>query len=145
MSTMAMSDAMIMPATNMTTEVQFAKCDCCGLTEECTPTYINNIRERYNGNWICGLCGEAIKDEMARSKVLISIKEAMTRHMDFCSESRSPEPPRNPTVHLIAAMRQILRRSLDSPIKSLPNSPIRNTNNNVRLSRSYTDLQQLME
>lgn len=27
-------------------EVDFAKCDCCGLTEECTLSYIQTIRER---------------------------------------------------------------------------------------------------
>lgn len=27
-------------------EVDFAKCDCCGLTEECTLSYIETIRER---------------------------------------------------------------------------------------------------
>lgn len=27
-------------------EVDFVKCDCCGLTEECTPSYIETIRER---------------------------------------------------------------------------------------------------
>ncbi|KAH6821148.1 hypothetical protein C2S53_019663 [Perilla frutescens var. hirtella] len=26
-------------------EVDFVKCDCCGLTEECTPSYINTVRE----------------------------------------------------------------------------------------------------
>ena len=47
-----------------TIEVDFVKCDCCGLTEECTLTYIEKICERYQGKWICGLCAEAVKDEM---------------------------------------------------------------------------------
>ncbi|KVI05865.1 Protein of unknown function DUF1677, plant [Cynara cardunculus var. scolymus] len=142
-----MSDAMMMPATesppvtanlsSQTTEVEFAVCDCCGLTEECTPAYMERIRERYQGKWICGLCGEAVKDEIVRSERLISTEEAMNRHMTFCRASRSSGPPPNPAVHLIAAMRQILRRSLDSPrsLRSMPSSPTKNIDSSS-LSRS---------
>ncbi|KVH97893.1 uncharacterized protein LOC112511709 [Cynara cardunculus var. scolymus] len=146
MSAMVMSDAMVTPATESqtivtapTTEVEFAKCECCGLTEECTPAYIERIRERYYGKWICGLCGEAVKDEIVRSERLITTEEAMARHMNFCRKpSSSSDPPPNPAVHLIAAMRQILRRSLDSPTRSLmsmPNSPLQSSDG-VRLRRS---------
>ncbi|XP_071712007.1 uncharacterized protein [Rutidosis leptorrhynchoides] len=135
MSTTVMSDPIMMSATESqsvaanqsvpVTEVEFVKCDCCGLTEECTPAYTERIRERYNGKWICGLCGEAVKDEIVRSDRLISTEEAMTRHMAFCEAYRSSGPPSNPAVHLIAAMRQILRRSVDSPrsLRSMPSSP----------------------
>lgn len=105
------------------TEVEFAICDCCGLTEECTPAYIERIRERYFGKWICGLCAEAIKDEIARTERLVSAEEAMTRHMNFCKKSKSPGPPTDPIIHLISAMRQILRKSLES--RSTPSSPTR--------------------
>lgn len=106
-------------------EVESAKCDCCGLTEDCTPAYIERIRERYHGKWICGLCAEAIKDEVIRTERLISTEEAMSLHMNFCKKFLSSEPPPDPTVHLIAAMRQVLRRSLDSPrrLTSTPSSP----------------------
>ncbi|KAI3786197.1 hypothetical protein L1987_45331 [Smallanthus sonchifolius] len=136
MSTTVMSDAVMMPATesqsvtvNLSSpamEVEFAECDCCGLTEECTPAYMERIRERYQGKWICGLCGEAVKDEIVRSERLISTEEAMMRHMTFRRDSRSPP---NPAVHLITAMRQILRRSLDSPryLRSMPCSPTKNS------------------
>ncbi|KAM7476100.1 hypothetical protein LguiB_023343 [Lonicera macranthoides] len=106
-------------------EVEFAKCGCCGLTEECTPAYIERIRERYQGKWICGLCGEAVKDEMVRCKRLVSTEEALTRHINFCNTFRSPVPPSDPTVHLISAMKHILRRSLDAP-RSMPGSPMKN-------------------
>ncbi|KAI4381827.1 hypothetical protein MLD38_007864 [Melastoma candidum] len=105
------------------TEVEFAMCDCCGLKEECTPAYIERIRERYHGKWICGLCAEAIKDEIVRAERLVSTEEAMVRHMNFCKKFKSPEPPPDPTVHLISAMRQLLRRSLGS--RSTPGSPMR--------------------
>ncbi|KAG4379561.1 hypothetical protein AAZX31_16G008100 [Glycine max] len=106
-------------------EVEFAVCDCCGLTEECTPAYIERIRERYFGKWVCGLCAEAVKDEIVRSERLVSTEEAMAKHMNFCKKFKaSSGPPPNPTVHLISAMRQILRRTLDSPrVRSTPNSP----------------------
>ncbi|KAH7547068.1 uncharacterized protein LOC107435416 [Ziziphus jujuba] len=106
-------------------EIQFAECECCGLTEECTPAYIERVRERYMDHWICGLCAEAINDEIIRSERLISTEEAMTKHMNFCKTFKTSSPPPNPTVHLISAMRQILRRSLDSPraLRSTPSSP----------------------
>ncbi|GAB2293254.1 hypothetical protein Dimus_027460 [Dionaea muscipula] len=122
-----------------TTEIEFAKCDCCGLTEECTPAYIETIRERYMGKWICGLCAEAVKDEVVRSERLICTEEALTRHMNICKKFRSP-PLIDPTVHLITAMRQILRRSLDCPRgpRSTPSSPTRSVPGTTRplLARS---------
>ncbi|KAE9605828.1 hypothetical protein Lalb_Chr10g0101431 [Lupinus albus] len=107
-------------------EVEFAICDCCGLTEECTPAYIERIRERYNGKWVCGLCAEAVKDEIVRSERFIGTEEALTRHMNFFQKFKTSRPPTNPTVHLISAMRQILRKSLDnnSPrVRSTPATP----------------------
>ncbi|KAF8388716.1 hypothetical protein HHK36_025396 [Tetracentron sinense] len=118
------SDATIISAP---TEVEFAKCESCGLTEECTPAYIARVRERHQGRWICGLCAEAVKDEIFRSERLISTEEALNRHMNFFKKFRSSSPPPNPTEHLISVTRQLLRRSLDSPraMRSIPNSPLR--------------------
>nr|GEX60531.1 cation exchanger 9 [Tanacetum cinerariifolium] len=96
-------------------ELSLAKCECCGLTRECNFEYIYKIRERYHGKWICGLCGEAIKDEISRGEKLISTKEAMARLINFCKESKPSNKMTEPTIHLIAAMRQIMLRSLDSP------------------------------
>ncbi|KAE8657505.1 putative Glycosyltransferase QUASIMODO1 [Hibiscus syriacus] len=108
-------------------EVESVKCDCCGLTEECTPTYVERVRERYQGKWICGLCTEAVKDEITRTHRLISTEEAMARHMNFCRDFVSSGPPSDPTIHLISAMRSILRRCLDCPrgLRSTPSSPTR--------------------
>ncbi|KAL3511606.1 hypothetical protein ACH5RR_024323 [Cinchona calisaya] len=119
-------------------DVDFAKCDCCGLTEECTLAYIKRIRERFQGKWICGLCSEAVKDEIVRCERLITTEEAMTRHFNFCNNFRSSGPPPDPTAHLIAAMRQILRkRTLDSP-KSLRSVPCSPTENGRRLNAALT-------
>lgn len=98
-------------------EVEFAKCDCCGFSEECTPAYISRVRERYGGRWICGLCAEAVKDETCRAKTDISTDEALKQHTKFCQQFRSSTPPRNPTEELISAIKQLLRRGLDSPRK----------------------------
>ncbi len=94
-------------------EVEFVKCHCCGLMEECTLEYISRVRERYQGRWICGLCAEAVKDESFRLQRYVSIDEALKRHEKFCEQSSSP--PTNPTEDLIVAMKQLLRRTLDSP------------------------------
>ncbi|KAL2555032.1 hypothetical protein Fot_08651 [Forsythia ovata] len=111
-------------------EVDFVECDCCGLTEECTMSYIETVRERYKGKWICGLCAEAVNDEVLRceKQKLISPDEAMARHFSFCNKFRSAGPPPDPTPHLITAMRQVLRKSLESPkfIRSMPSSPTKN-------------------
>lgn len=103
---------------NMKNEVQFAKCECCGLTEECTEAYIARVRERNQGRWICGLCAEAVKDEMVRSSSSerrIGRDEALNRHMTFCKKFRAKSLPPNPTDELISAVKQLLLRSLDSP------------------------------
>lgn len=92
------------------------KCYCCGLTEECTPRYINGVRERYEGRWICGLCAEAVKEEGLKLKDDdVSTDEALKRHMKFRSSTSSP--PNKPTLDLILAMKHLLFRSLDSPRK----------------------------
>nr|AFK35704.1 unknown [Lotus japonicus] len=144
MSTTVISDPMVIsavpeaqPATTSIlvaqSDVEFAVCDCCGLTEECTPAYIERIRERYHGKWVCGLCAEAIKDEIVRFERLVSTEEAMMKHMNFCKKFNSSGPPPNPAVHLISAMRQILRRSLDSPrVRSTPSSPTKKTSRAIR-------------
>nr|XP_017251850.1 PREDICTED: uncharacterized protein LOC108222441 [Daucus carota subsp. sativus] len=82
-------------------------CDCCGLTEECTQTYITMIRQRYQGRWICGLCQEAVGYEMR----FFNTEEAFIHHMSFCNQFKSSVQPPNPAVDLISAMRHILRRS----------------------------------
>lgn len=95
-------------------EVEYVKCDCCGLTEECTLPYIQMIRQRYQGKWICGLCAEAVKYEM-RIMNTEEEYEALCQHMSLCNKFRLSSPPTNPAVHLISALRNILRRTFDSP------------------------------
>lgn len=104
-------------------EAEFVKCDSCGFTEECTLAYILRIRDRYNGRWICGLCVEAVKDEVLRSDMLITTEEALNRHTNFCKRFQSSSTDTD-HVHPIFTMGRILRRSLDSS-SSAPSSPVR--------------------
>ncbi|TQD85395.1 hypothetical protein C1H46_029025 [Malus baccata] len=92
-------------------EVECVKCASCGFTEDCTPAYISRVRDRYQGRWICGLCVEAVKDEVLRSDRLISTEEALNRHINFCKKFRSQKE----TEHPIFAMGRVFRRSLDTP------------------------------
>ncbi|KAL2346619.1 hypothetical protein Fmac_000619 [Flemingia macrophylla] len=116
-----------MAGTEKSVTVTEVKCYCCGLTEECTPTYIDGVKKRYEGRWICGLCAEAVKEEeglkLKDDDVIVSTDEALKRHMKFRSSTSSP--PNKPTLDLILAMKHLLFRSLDSPKKdSLTFSPL---------------------
>ncbi|RWV82359.1 hypothetical protein GW17_00056147 [Ensete ventricosum] len=110
-------------------EVVSAVCECCGLTEECTPAYVEAVRGRFSGWWVCGLCGEAVEDEIDRVGRPMSTEEALVRHTSFSESFRAAGPPLNTFEPMIAAMRQLLRRSLDSPraARSTPSSPRRGT------------------
>lgn len=91
--------------------VESVTCDTCGFAEECTPAYINRVKERHKGLWLCGLCAEAVKDEVVRSPTRISVEEALRRHTTFCHRFRSwsPDEEEDP----ISVIGRILRRSLD--------------------------------
>lgn len=99
------------------TAVSSVKCCCCGLMEECTHAYIARVKERYGGRWICGLCAEAVKDEREREKIVITMDEALKRHMKFCQQFKSSSPPHKTNEDFILAVKQILFRTLDSPRK----------------------------
>ncbi|KAK2966264.1 hypothetical protein RJ640_003321 [Escallonia rubra] len=95
----------------MIDNVEVAKCACCGLMEECTAGYVRRVREEYKGRWICGMCGEPVKEEVAA----IGIGEVLDRHRSFRDGFRSSGPPPNAAEDLIRALKQILLRGLDSP------------------------------
>ncbi|ONI32937.1 hypothetical protein PRUPE_1G394900 [Prunus persica] len=101
-------------AAQLVLEEELVKCYCCGLTEECTLEYIATVKERHQGRWICGLCAEAIKDENSRSHRGLSDEEAMKRHASFRDEFRLSSPPTKSAEELISAMKQLLRRTLNS-------------------------------
>lgn len=67
-------------------DIVVVKCECCKLTEECTIAY---IAERYQGCWICGLCAEAVKDEIDKSGWRINKDEALEHQASFRVKFRS--------------------------------------------------------
>ncbi|KAI9115122.1 hypothetical protein K1719_014135 [Acacia pycnantha] len=105
-------------------EIESVKCECCGLKEDCTQDYISQIKSKFEGKWLCGLCSEAVRDEASRGKKPISaMEEAVKAHMSFCRKFKS-----NPAVRVADGMRQILRRrssdlSLSSSSSSSPAPP----------------------
>ncbi|KAG7600542.1 hypothetical protein ISN44_As06g046360 [Arabidopsis suecica] len=95
-----------------TSEIEFARCECCRMQEEYTAAYIESVRCLYAGKFICGLCSEAVKYEIFRwgkKKRGISVDEALAIHMKFCGEFiASPSP----TVDFISVVGEIFRRRL---------------------------------
>ncbi|KAF0908161.1 hypothetical protein E2562_022961 [Oryza meyeriana var. granulata] len=102
---------------------------------ECTAPYIAGVRARYEGRWICGLCGDAVGEELGRASPPISPAEALDRHTCVCGAGRrstAPPSPAESADDLIAALRLLLRRRLlGSPpppsrrVWSTPSSPRR--------------------
>ncbi|KAF8679307.1 hypothetical protein HU200_046090 [Digitaria exilis] len=113
-------------------EEEEVACECCGFTEECTAPYIAGVRARYGGRWICGLCGDAVGEELGRASPPISPAEALDRHACVCRRGSAPPSPAGSPDDLIAALRLLLRRRLGSPpppaprrVRSTPSSPRR--------------------
>ncbi|KAI4364380.1 hypothetical protein MLD38_020478 [Melastoma candidum] len=84
-------------------EIEMVKCECCGLKEECTPDYISSVKSKFDGKWLCGLCSEAVRDEVLRRP---GVEDAVRAHMSFCGKMKS----NNPAVRVADGMRQMLRR-----------------------------------
>ncbi|XP_021897160.1 uncharacterized protein LOC110814113 [Carica papaya] len=88
-------------------EIESAQCECCGLEEDCTRDYISEVKAKFGGKWLCGLCSEAVIDEVGRrsKKLPSAMEEAVKAHFSFCGKFRS-----NPAVQVADGMRQMLRR-----------------------------------
>ncbi|KAJ7569253.1 hypothetical protein O6H91_01G068800 [Diphasiastrum complanatum] len=97
-----------------------SKCECCGLQEECTAVYIQWVRELHCGQFVCGLCAEAVNEELTRKRRerTMTMEEALRSHMTMCTQFNSPErtDPTTQLVTAVVAMRKILlRRMIGSP------------------------------
>lgn len=107
-------DLELEPRTNETltlppiSEVEDAKCECCGMSEECTPEYIIDVRKKFFGKWICGLCSEAVKEETEKNGG--KLKEAVETHMNACVRFNKFGRTK-PVLYTAEAMREMLRRS----------------------------------
>lgn len=93
-------------------EVKQAECECCGLKEDCTLDFISKVKGSYSGNWVCGLCSEAVRERLAQSPK-IAMQEAVNSHRDFCKDFNSTTRL-NPQLSLTCAMRDIAKRSCEN-------------------------------
>ncbi|CAE5968188.1 unnamed protein product [Arabidopsis arenosa] len=86
-------------------EIESVRCECCGLMEDCTQDYISEVKSNFDNKWLCGLCSEAVRDEVSRRK-MTTVDEALKAHVSFCGKFKKD----NPAVHVADGMRQMLRR-----------------------------------
>lgn len=89
-------------------EVVDAKCECCGMVEECTPEYMEKVHSRFLGKWICGLCSEAVKEEMEKNGG--NKEEAMSSHMNTCVRFNKLDRA-YPVLCQAEAMRNMLKKT----------------------------------
>ncbi|XP_057457718.1 uncharacterized protein LOC130748503 [Lotus japonicus] len=87
---------------------EIAKCECCGMSEECTPEYIEKVRSKFLGKWVCGLCSEAVKEELVKNGG--KKEEALSAHMSACV--RFNKYGRSfPVLFQAEAMKEMLKKS----------------------------------
>ncbi|KAF8393425.1 hypothetical protein HHK36_021669 [Tetracentron sinense] len=91
-------------------EEEQAKCECCGLIEDCTHDYIEHVKDSHSGKWVCGLCSEAVKERLQRAP-RTAMEEAVSFQKDICQKFYSTTRL-NPKLSLTGAMRDIAKRSL---------------------------------
>ncbi|KAG2699630.1 hypothetical protein I3843_07G199400 [Carya illinoinensis] len=93
-------------------EVEQAECKCCGLKEDCTPAYIVEVQEYYSGNWVCGLCSEAVKERLIRAPKT-STGDAVASHREFFQKFNNTARL-NPNLSLACKLRDIAKRSCEN-------------------------------
>lgn len=89
-------------------EVEDAKCECCGMSEECTPQYVKKVRDKFCGQMICGLCSEAVNEEMEKNGG--KREEALQTHVSACARFNRLGRA-YPVLCQAEAMREILRKN----------------------------------
>ncbi|KAL0903879.1 hypothetical protein M5K25_025937 [Dendrobium thyrsiflorum] len=84
------------------------------MKEECTPAYIAGVQELFCGSWVCGLCAEAVKENMKRlppSQPSAGVlRRALDSHMEFCKKFNGTTRL-NPKLSFAGTMREIARKS----------------------------------
>ncbi|XP_066308229.1 uncharacterized protein [Miscanthus floridulus] len=90
---------------------ELARCECCGMQEECTPQYVRHVRDRYCGRWVCGLCAAAVNAEAERAAGgrTRTVEDALAAHMAVCGRFNRVGRA-NPVLMQTEAMREILRK-----------------------------------
>ncbi|CAJ2663845.1 unnamed protein product [Trifolium pratense] len=98
-------------------EVEDAKCECCGMSEECTPEYIERIRNKFEGKFVCGLCSEAVKEELVKNGGE-KLDEALSTHMNACARFNKYGRA-FPVLFQAQAMKEMLKKSNLDRAKSI--------------------------
>ncbi|KAK9983044.1 hypothetical protein SO802_032569 [Lithocarpus litseifolius] len=97
-------------------EVEEAKCECCEMSEECTREYINGVREKFSGKLICGLCAEAVSEEMEKNGG--KREEALNEHISACVRFNRIGRT-HPVLYQAEAFKEILKKSSRTRAKSV--------------------------
>lgn len=101
-------------------EVESAKCECCGMSDEYTSEYIDRVRKIYLGKWICGLCADAVKEEAQKNGG--QNEEALTTHMSACSKFNKFGRA-YAVLNQAEAMRQMLKKNTNGIMRAKSISP----------------------
>ncbi|KAK4349911.1 hypothetical protein RND71_029224 [Anisodus tanguticus] len=101
-------------------EVENAKCECCGMSDEYTSEYIGQIRKKYSGKWICGLCVDAVKEEAQKNGG--KNEEALSTHMSACSKFNKFGRA-NPVFYQAEAMKEMLKKNTRGIMRAKSISP----------------------
>lgn len=98
-------------------EVENAKCECCGMCEECTREYIRRVRDMFSGRLICGLCAEAVSVEMEKNggKREKALKEHMSDCVRFNRLGRS-----YPALYQAEDVKEILKKTQKKAMSNTP-------------------------
>ncbi|OIW16955.1 hypothetical protein TanjilG_00145 [Lupinus angustifolius] len=91
-------------------EVEDAKCECCGMCEECTQEYINLMRDKFFGKFVCGLCSEAVKEELEKNGG--KKEDALSAHISACV-SFNKYGRAFPVLFQAQAMKEMLKKSTE--------------------------------
>ncbi|KAM7280407.1 hypothetical protein ACFE04_007541 [Oxalis oulophora] len=124
-------------------EIESVKCECCGLKEDCTQDYIREVKTNFDGKWLCGLCSEAVRDEIISRSYKFhggaggggGLEEAVNAHMAFCGKYFKT----NPAGQVANGMRQMLRRR-SSDVAAGSSSSSKSSNNNKYARSASTKL-----
>lgn len=92
-------------------EVEEGECECCGMSEEWSVEYKKGVREKFWGKFVCGLCGEAVKEEMEKNGG--KGEEALKEHMRVCVKFNRIGRW-YPVLYQAEAIKEILKKSASS-------------------------------